>query len=119
MAGKANIPAWVLTQMAKEMQGPAANEKTTNPFLQHIAPGGAEGGPSDIRGAMVSAFKHASPGVPQLPEHPLGDGIGLMPKFLHLGGGLFLHPETGEIHGMGAPVAPSTPAPVRPGMAVM
>lgn len=115
------IPSWVLTQMSNEMQGDAGGRP--NILAQQGNPGGANAGgllqlmhPGQ---GPTNPFRLPTPGIPRLPEHPLGSGIGVMPKFIHLGGGLFLHPETGEVHGMGTPVSSTPNALARPGMAAL
>lgn len=123
MAGRAPIPSWVLTQMSKEMQGNADQNPGFVRTLQpsYVEPGGGSALPGqrvELGPGMVSPFRLPHPGIPQLPEHPLGSGEGFMPRFIHLGGGLFLHPETGQVHGMGSTPG-SLPAPVHPGMVAL
>ena len=83
MEGRANMPDWVVNQMARQL-GPLAHEARGG-LSQDINPGG----PERI--------------LPRLPESPMQHAAQplLAHGLLHLGQGLFLHPGTGEIHGFG------------------
>lgn len=99
MSGGAPVPDWVRQQQVKQIQA-------------HI-PGGAH-----PRLGVGDSSQFFNPGGPMQPLSPPSQHPGpfLVNGLVHLGQGLFLHPETGEIHGFGpsagtAPVAP--PAPFR------
>jgi len=116
MEGRANLPDWVVAQMTKQLQ--SANPGGQHQFLGSVvSPNPTMPGsnglpvprplPADVR----NGFMNGGGGFRMLPERPLagaaGGVEGAYDKLIHLGQGIFLHPGTGEIHGLGGPLSQS------------